>query len=314
MHIAKRYSIWIGIAVLLSLGLTAELWLEKTKDTRSATVEVPSDANNLQSSAPPKGHRVPGGNNFLELKAQLATQGKNAWRQVLSHDFSGLSVSDIWDLVNSPDISDQLQSKLTRDQLARACINSLSELDSGGSLSNSKSSALSVACAKLHEVVSLKDLASNAMKLQTDLEYLSAPAHVLSLSPTKAKDADREQINVIAKQALGQADDPWFAKAGFKALWEQKSPDIVDDWTEIQLLSQFQKGRLKEVVSIDVACSIMGGCGPENPWTLEYCAIMTSTQCPVGSSFDQIASLNLSQVELDLRKRILTNISSHYPH
>jgi hypothetical protein len=129
-----------------------------------------------------------------------------------------------------------------------------------------------------------------------------------------ARELDEEKLGSeenLAESQIKQKDDPFLAATGMRHLWWTESADILSDWSKIDALDHYQQDRLMQIVATDIACNAVAICGPNSPWTIAYCGLEAGTICPSGMSFEEVVSLNLSPMELDLRQEILANLSKN---
>src|SRR5438445_1015711 len=103
-----------------------------------------------------------------DAKSILRGDDKNKW--VTAYKFlSNLPLSDLWDILDAPGISDQLQSKAARQQLLRACIPALKK--KGNAPLMATQSLVDVACSDLAKVGDATYFTNEYMKLSADKDF-----------------------------------------------------------------------------------------------------------------------------------------------
>lgn len=303
------------IATAGVLLLAAFMWWrgEKSNNVASSHAEIAESGSALErADSTGARKKYAHGDISLSSSAQfdarslLNSSDKHRWIEAHRQFLSKMTPSAIWNVLMAPGIADQVQSKSIRLHYLQPCLSILGR-DEVSSIT--KKSAQLDACADLAKASSLHALRAEYSKLNSDVELQTADHRIPIPDPKKLDQAHLEQEWNLARTQFSQIDDPYLAGMAVRHMWWTHSPDISADWSEILALSSAQQDQLMQVVARDVSCQMAGGCSSYSPWTISFCTTQPGAICPPGSTFDEIVALNLSQVQLALRQRILDNLS-----
>lgn len=306
---ARKVAQW---AIVLVAVLAAYLYPRQPE--KPAVGNVPATSSQSPATSDASNGRQQSGKGIpvthkLTITEELTSNKSGRWNVALRDRFSSLSVAEIWGILNTPGIADQWQSKAIREQLLLAC----GRATVAGKHNDGHPSLLDDACENLATYGSKEYFVQALSKLASDVEFQSSDYRIgASGNSPRPDDKDATSADMVAHSRL-QSDDPWLAAAGVHDLWRARSDDISSNWAQIDSFTPDQQERLLQTIKIDMACNVVGACGPTSPWTIKYCAAMR-TQCPRGMSFDQVVALNLSRAELDLRQTILRNLARNLGH
>jgi hypothetical protein len=247
-----------------------------------------------------------------ELANILASNRPDKWRVAFQSGLNSASISDLWDIINRPDIVGQEGSKFLVSKIAFGCMQYMNVVSVNGKQPNNNPTLQSKACDQLSSAsnVSAETLGKQMLAIQSDMDFQAADFRLLGFD-YKATGAVASTQLSMANSALSNINSPWAQQEGVDALWRMQSTEIDPDWSEVSSLSRFQQNRLQEIVSTDMACNSIGGCGPDSPWTLSLCASALGLNCPAGMSYEEIISTNLSPNEISLRNKILSSLYSY---
>lgn len=316
LNLMSWRGVLLGLSFLVVLAYVVFLRIEpKQKEeaspfATSATLTVGQTAQEKQGPAekakPSSAASVPPSvESISAAQALLRGQTKDRWLVASRSYLKYLSPSQLWDVLTSSGIADQLQSKAMRSQILRPCVAEIEKINTDP---NVRKSVVSDACSDLKAVGDIDYLRSNSRSLSSDVDFQTADYRIPIPDPRTLNADQMRQEWDLAKGQIRGSDDPYLVSSAVRHLWWTQSPDLLADWSEVEALSSFQQDQLMQLVATDLPCAMLSSCGPNSPWTIAFCASQPGMVCPPGSSLDDIANLNFSQVQLDLRQRILARL------
>ena len=237
------------------------------------------------------------------LNDLLTSRDKNRWVTAEHLYLKNMPLSELYRTISAPAVSDQLQAKSMRYQILGPCLAFIQ-----GATAQLANSLVDHGCSELTKVDDADHLHDQYMTLKHDPELQAADYRIPMSDPTKLSDDQRQTEWTLAENQISTSQDPYLVGSAVRHLWWSQSPDLAPDWSTIAALDSYQQDILMQFIATDSSCMVVGGCGPESPWTISFCATEPHVLCPPGSSFDTVATLNLSPIQQTLRQQILSRI------
>jgi len=310
---------FFAVAVLALWYWNGPAHLGANKATGAATIAATDEADKPANTEPKSGKKEASiSDSSISVKDDviryLSGHDKNRWLVAQRDYFPQLAIDELWDVLNTSGIANQVQSKAIRDDLLLACARFNSRENATAPLPGTYGQSLGKSqCSLLMSRGDWDYFVSQARSLTSDSEYQSSPYVAPGPDYAALKGQQYSDQQALEESRLTQMDDPWLAARGVRALWWMRSPDMLGDWNEIAGFNPEQRDQIMQTLAVDRACAMISGCGPNSVWTISYCSLVFGTQCPPGMSYDQIVQMNLSQAQLDVRQKILVNLMNRFP-
>ena len=240
--------------------------------------------------------------------AALLGASPQSWNAAQRKYLSRLDLVDAWDVLMAPGVVDQIPAKSLRESLLLGCSGYI-QFPAQFAEQRGDVSLLKSQCAKLLARGDRQYFGSQTLGLASDQAFNAIESRASGPDYRHLSGDDYTKQQTIELARLTQNSDPWLAASAVRALFAMQSPIISDDWSQFMAFNEYQRDRIRQTLATDVACQMTGYCGPNSPWTIEYCTLVNRTQCAAGMSYEDIVRLNMSQAELDLRQRMLDKLS-----
>lgn len=289
--------------------------LQATKPAADKRVGIsPAPHDTMPSHSPSTGDVVTSASSAqADAAAMLASGDAAAWRNIERKYFNTLSPGQLWQLLSAPGVADQFESKVTRSSVATNCSVILGLISAGRALPRSATESLQTAyCAKLEQAIGKDAVFEQARQLANDHDYESHLGNGVGpkdLSPIQLADNNR-----LLASILSDTTDPYQASVTVSTLFDNHSPLITDDWNAIDGPATLGLGinpvaryNLEMALRISTACTLIGGCGPSNPWTLEFCS-SAGIACTPGMDLQAAISYNLPPRVLQMYRQIMARL------
>lgn len=245
----------------------------------------------------------------------LANGDPDAWRQIQRRYFNALGPAALWKLLSTPGVAETRNAKELRAQMLAPCTATLKRIELNGSENlPAETSFKNDYCKKLYAAGGAEELLAQGNALSSDPDLIERNAS--GFDPKDATPADRTAMNDNLKTVLSGTGDPYQAADTVNSLWAIKSDAITDNWkaidgpiTEGYGLLREQRYYLQLAVSTTSACSMIGGCGPDNPWTVQFCGTPGIT-CIPGMDIQQAIGYNLSPHLMQMYAQIMERLQT----
>jgi hypothetical protein len=306
--------LWLAVLVAVAVFAVVVLRRASTGAMRSAAAV---------EAAPPETALVGASNTERDVTAHVATAGAashdpaailallrtanaDRWQVAWRDYFAGMPPLELWNLVSRPELIDQPEAKMVREQIARSCLLGLvreQQHKDGRDL-------LMAWCEPFVALGGDAFMREQTNALVNDEVLRSAPFSVLELKHFRGSRQEREEEQAFLETTFRRASDPWSLRASTFSLFAYRSTLVSDDWSEFEMLSRDQRYRLGWIVSMQAACRETRDCGVRSVWTAELCATVKGFVCRDGEDFSQIIARNVSPIELALINRIGMHIAT----